>query len=406
MSKINKIFAVKPDVEGIELQEELYSIHALNPFAQYASSARLSMMTSHLSQMLPLENGEEAIVQTGLEKQLADNTWSIKVPNDSRVIQVITRYGGVGIDTVNNITEVVVIYEDLETLEVDFALVPFKLDLHPNYGFKYRWRTDILNNLRSGSIIDGGTILADSPNVKEGGGYGYGINATVALMTLPEVAEDGMVISESMAKKFRHTTFEKIIVEYGATSILLNLYGDEENYKPFPEIGEHVKDHSIVVGLRRIDSKLAPALLSAKDAMDYDPMFDRCYYAKYAGGVVSDIKVYHSPKFKKNLLDGTSEIPLRYANALINYYKKIIEVYEDAQKEYYHRYKSWDMKTSEKLSRLLVEAYALTNVNNDNIKRTFKKDELDIIRVEITVMHEKKAVRGNKLSDQFGIAQG
>jgi len=60
------------------------------------------------------------------------------------------------------------------------------------------------------------------------------------------------------------------------------------------------------------------------------------------------------------------------------------------------------MKTSEKLSRLLVEAYALTNVNNDNIKRTFKKDELDIIRVEITVMHEKKVVIGNKISDLFG----
>jgi len=402
MARIDKIFTPTPDTEGLDIREELYGIHALNPFAQYNSSARLAMMTSHISQMLPLENGEEPIIQTGLEKQLGENTWSVKIPNDARIVQIISRYGGIGVNTVNSITEILIVYEDLETLELDFISVPHRFDLHPNYGFKYRWNTDILNNLRPGSIINKNTILADSPNVKEGGGYGYGINANVALLTIPEVAEDGMVISETMSKKLKHTTFEKIVVEYGVNSILLNLYGDETNYRPFPEIGESIKDHSIVIGLRRIDPKLAPALLSVKDTMDYDPMFDRCYYAKYPNGIVSDIKVYHSPKFKKNLLDGTSEIPLKYANALTNYYKKIIEVYEDAQKEYYRRYKSWDMKTSEKLSRLLVEAYALTNVNNDNIKRTFKKDELDIIRVEITVMHEKKVVIGNKISDLFG----
>jgi len=269
MARIDKIFTPTPDTEGLDIREELYGIHALNPFAQYNSSARLAMMTSHISQMLP-----------------------VKIPNDARIVQIISRYGGIGVNTVNSITEILIVYEDLETLELDFISVPHRFDLHPNYGFKYRWNTDILNNLRPGSIINKNTILADSPNVKEGGGYGYGINANVALLTIPEVAEDGMVISETMSKKLKHTTFEKIVVEYGVNSILLNLYGDETNYRPFPEIGESIKDHSIVIGLRRIDPK------------DYDPMFDRCYYAKYPHGIVSDIKVYqrYMRTHKKNII--------------------------------------------------------------------------------------------------------
>ena len=42
--------------------------------------------------------------------------------------------------------------------------------------------------LRAGDILKAGTILADSPGVKEGGGYGYGVNANLCLLNIPETA--------------------------------------------------------------------------------------------------------------------------------------------------------------------------------------------------------------------------
>ena len=79
MLKTQKVFEVDPDMK---IKEELVSLHALNPFIPNVSSARSYMFTAHLSQALVIENGEDKIIQSGLETQLAENTFSKKFEND------------------------------------------------------------------------------------------------------------------------------------------------------------------------------------------------------------------------------------------------------------------------------------------------------------------------------------
>jgi len=392
------IFDREKELEGLPVQEELLSIHAINPFTNYNSASRNVMMAAHLSQTVTLEHGEEPIVQTGLERQLADNVWNVKAEHDSRVIAVIDRYSGISADEVNAIAEIVIVYEDLITGEIDYYSVPYKFNIHQNYGFKYKWNYELLESLVPGYVIPAGTVLATSPSVKENNGFGFGLNANLALMTMPEVAEDGFVISESYAEKLEHKTFETITIEYGSDSFPLNLYGDEDNYKPFPEIGEYVNEDGVIIALRKYNTELAPALISKKDVLEYDSVFDKPFYTKHPKGKVVDIIVHTNDRFKKSIYTGVNEIAEKYNKSLINYYEKLIDVYEKVQKEHYHRVRNWQLPTSEKLSRLMVEAYAMVNKEGVKLKKTFKKQELDLFRVTFVVEHVIKGKKGLKLS--------
>ena len=113
------------------------------------------------------------------------------------------------------------------------------------------------------------------------------MNANVALMTIREVCEDGVVISESMAKRMAYTTFENIDAWFGHKNFPLNVYGDDTKYKPFPEIGELINEDAVVMALRDYEDDYGHALTSKKDVQRYDPLFDKIIYAKHPGSYIN-----------------------------------------------------------------------------------------------------------------------
>ena len=110
------IFDIDPD---LKVKEELVGIHSTGPFTPQDSSARSYMASSHISQSLTLNHGEDKIIQTGLEKQLGENTFSIKFPEDSRIVKVIPRYRGLSSNSINKVVEYTIILEDLEHNRLD-----------------------------------------------------------------------------------------------------------------------------------------------------------------------------------------------------------------------------------------------------------------------------------------------
>lgn len=394
---------VIPEEVGLEVDEQLLSIHAMNPFITHLSSPRSIMFSSHLSQALTLTNGEEKIVQTGLEKQFGANTFSKKIENDARIISIIKRYDGIDRSSVTATTELVVIYEDLVTGEIDYVDMPNYFSLHQYFGFKYKWNEDMLSSLSQNTIVPGGTIFADSPSVASNSGYKWGINANVALLTIPEVAEDGMVISESLAKKLSYKVFERRVVEFGSESFPLNIYGDENDYKPFPEIGERIADHSVLMALRKYDSELSPALTSTKDVMEFNPMFDEAVYVKGGGGLVVDIKAYYNPRFKKAVYNGASDKVDKYVNGLKKFNKDLMNVYDKLVKDHYSRYHNNNLSMSEKLNKLLLDAYVSENSEDNKVRFTYKNEEMDIYRMEFVIENEISSINiGSKLTDLTG----
>ena len=411
--KVDKVFEVDPD---LELREELLSITSINPFLANTSSARLIMQASHLSQSLTINNGDEKIIQTGLEKQLSNNTFSKKVDKDCRVIKVIPRYRGIGVNTVSNVTELLVIVEYLEDGVIDAISVPDHHTLHQYFGFKYKWNNDILNQLTPGTILHANTVLADSPAVTSNGGYKFGANANLALMSLPETAEDGIVISKSFSEKMSYTVFETRVVEFGSKNFPLNMYGDTDNYKPFPEIGEMINDDSILMVLRDYDINISPALVSINDVCDYDVTFDKCVYVKGPGekynvngktiisGKIVDIVAYASPRYKKDTYTGTIDIVEKYVNGYKKYLTDILDVYTEITTEHYRRYKNNDVKLAERFHRLIVDAMAVANVNSNKIGYTARNENMDLYRLEFKIEYTIASIPiGSKLSDSFGV---
>ena len=390
------------EVPGLEIDEQLVSIHSINPFIPSASSSRAAMLSSHLSQMVTLNNGDEKIIQTGMEKQLGANTFSVKLENDARIINVVKLYGGIDINSVNTTTELLIIYEDLVTGMLDYLKMPRYFSMHQYFGFEYKWNEDALGSLIKDAIIPAGTIFADSPAVTSNSGYKFGLNANVVLATIPEVAEDGMVISESFAKRLEYTTYETRSVEFGVDSFPLNLYGDKDMYKPFPEVGQQVNEDSVLIALRKYDTELAPALNSIYDVMEFDPVYDEAVYVK-PDSYIENIKVYNNKKFKKHIWNGTSDMTIKYAEGLKKYYAEVIDTYETLSRDHYKRYRNNNMRVSEKLNKLLLDAYAMVNPDNNKIEYTYKNEKMDLVRIEFTLKHVTRPTLGGKLTNLTGI---
>ena len=324
------IFQFDPD---LKLRDEYVSIHAFNPFTAFLSSPRGYMMGQHLSQSLTIMNGDEKIIQTGLEKQLGENTFSKKVERDCIVHKVIKRYESVSSGGIDKDVEKLLIVEYTDNGELDFINVPTYYAAHQEFGFEYVHNHDVLDKIRVGNILPKDTILADSPTKTKNDGYKVGVNANVALLTMKEVAEDGIIISKELAEKMAFVMYEKRVVECGSDSFPLNMYGDEKTYKPFPNIGEQINNDGIIMALREYNPTLSPALTSVKDTLNFDPTFDKAICVRgpgstidigtktYLTSIVEDIKVFKAPKYKKDVYKGTADILDIYSESLKTYYE-------------------------------------------------------------------------------------
>lgn len=401
--------------KDLRIREELLSIHAMNSFSRYCSAARLIMFSSHFSQSLVIEDGEEKIIQSGLEWQLAENTFSKKIEKPFKVIEVINRYRGLESEIEEQVVEKLIIGQYIDNGQYDCILIPYHNMVHNQFGFKYKWNKEVLDNIRPNMILEEGTILADSPSVGKEGEYRYGINANVALITLREVCEDGVVISESMAKRMAYTTFENIDAWFGHKNFPLNVYGDNDNYKPFPEIGELVNEDAVVMALREYDDDYGHSLTSKRDVQKYDPLFDKVIYSKNPGKYVktakglrpmsrvADIKVYTCPKYKRDVYTNTADMVDKYERALKRYHDDIVNVYEKISKDHFTRFRNNDCNISERFSRQIVESMAIARNQNNKIGYSYRNEGLDLYRANMLIESSGNTiVRGSKISDSYG----
>ena len=395
-------------MEHLKLRPELVSITAINQFANHNSSARSLMFAAHLSQALTLVSGEEKIVQSGLEKELGKYTFSRKFENNSRIIATIPRYrNGIDEKSVGHVVDAIIIFENLDSDEpyYDVIDVPRTSMNHPYFGFEYKWEHNVLKDLRPNKIVKSGTKVADSPAVRENGGYAFGINANVAMMTDNDVTEDAVVMSNTFVKRMGFKIFERRIVEFGTDSFLLNIYGDEKNYKPFPEIGEYIHETGAIVVKRNKDDLMAPALMSVNDMMEYDTIFDEAVYVRNRHGRVKDIKVYREFKSKHRPISGTCDLADKYAQAYVDYCQSIIDAHEKIKEEHFRKYRNNNVRQSPELTRLITEATIVVSADSDRrpyVKKIFRKEEMDMYRIEFMVEYDLVPGVGYKITDEHG----
>lgn len=354
------------------------------------SASRSAMRSSFLSQMLVLKGSTPRRLVTLAEREYAKYTMSITMPCDGNVIKVLNKYpryqGG---RSFNKNPETTIIYENLETGEIGSIRVPSYHCNHKVFGFEYELNP-ILKSIGPGSFLAKDTILADSPSVKDGD-YWFGAEVNTAFLSVPGIIEDGIVVSESFCKQFRTYCYGSKTIEWGHDCFPLNLYGTDDDYKIFPDIGEEVRKDGVLFATRQYDPILAVNNMTKTALRKIDHSFDNVTYISLSSvnedemPVIEDVNVWHTHNTDLWRTPPQMEKQVRkYHDASKIYNTEINRVYEELLSK-----RKQTLKTTDEFHALLVRC----RINDNNIPRaqlpksvirTFRKNKLDDWRVEVS----------------------
>lgn len=400
-----------------ELRPEFLSINSLNPWPGHDSSSRGTMFSSsHIGQSLQIAGCTPRRCQTGTEREFGRFTFKIKAPCDMNVIKVIPKFSQtLGMGGIRENPSSVIIYEDIATKEVGIIdLVRFSTAIdnrHQHFGFRYKF-TPAEQHLYPGSRIPKGTILADSPAIDDDGNYCYGTETNTAFMSVPGITEDGVVVSESYLKRLTSKGFEKRTVNWGKQYYPLNLYGDNQNYKPFPDIGDRIRDDGLLFALRPYDDLLGPVEMHPAALQEPDYIFDKLVYAEPNAKVV-DVTVHHDDTQRSEPTPvGISDQCERYMESTRRFYDTILDVHADLLMK-----QGKSLTCTPDFHRLVVEGISdrghkenpyLHKLKKRNeaakrkVQKMHRRAPLDDWRVEIAFEYDAVPCIGYKLTDCHG----
>jgi len=380
--------------EPNELRPDLLSYMAINPWQGHDSASRQQMLSSHLSQALVIKGATERRTQTGAEAEIGKYTFNVKMPTDGKIIKVVERYPKtLGVDSIHFNPQTVALYEDTQTGQIGIINLPTYGSLHQHFGFEYKAQEGI-SKLVQNQFVNKDTIFLDSPRKTKAGGYMMGVELNMAFMSHPASSEDGVIVARDVLDKLKFKIYENIVVEWGAKKFPLNLYGDENNYKIFPEIGETISESGVLMALRSYDNSLSPVEMSIDDVRKIDYSFDTCYHPTKPGGKIVDIRIYHDFNPQSPTPMGMEKQTIKYIQARKNFYQQILTEYNKL-----HSARGDKLNITSELHRVIVEAKGYLDEDKKlRLHKQYRKNPLDDFRVEFVIEHEITPDIGYKLT--------
>lgn len=373
----------------------------LFPFLQFTSSQRVSMAAAHIVQALPPERAEQSYIYTGYEsvfsKYIFDQT---KRDQEIYIVDVVPKYPeNRGARPLKMNPRYTVIYIGREDGLVHY----FHLDKYfsgtEGYGIQNEWVNTHL--LKPDMIIPKDIEFCRSSSKIGNNGYGMGVNANVAFVTLPEVNNDAFMISDRLAKKFTMTSINTLNIEIKPNQIPLNLYGDNEEHKFIPDIGEFVRDDGIVCGFRNpTDATLISDMMTLSTPHILHD--DLCYAPP--GSQIIDIDFYtssnrHRVKTNRALFSQVD----KYLELTIQYWSRIMKAYDTLKKK--------GVPLSPEFNTLITRGAAILSSLNiripgfnkrADIKLCKGKERIEFIYMRIKYLCKKRMMPAWKLSDRAG----
>jgi hypothetical protein len=247
----------------------------------------------------------------------------------------------------------------------------------------YLYDNKFLDSLRPTCVVPKGTVIKKSTGFDEYNNRMDGINLLTAYLSSDKSMEDGIVLSESAAKRFDSPLIHRVPIIINDNDILLNLYGDDMNYKTFPDIGEYIQD-GILCSVRR--EKREERLFSQSYNRLRDIMMSDEKYT--LSGQVVDINIYSNnpdalcDSYYNSQLKKYYDETYNMALQLVNVVEPLLDGHtmtHDLQKLYYN-------------CKYILE------------KRPYMKDKKNFSNVimEIVVMENIPIKKGDKLSNRYG----
>lgn len=384
-----------------EHRAELASAGAFNPTIAHDSSARVQMLGSHLSQALPIADCQTRRILTGMEREFGRATFKIEIPVDAEIVKAIPKFQQtIGQGGIKRNPTTSVVYMDVKTKVFDVLEFNHYHCMHQHFGFNYVF-TPAMRKLVPGEHLQAGTVLGHSPTLDDMGNYRIGLNARTAMMSVPGIIEDGIIASESFCKRLTTKCIESREKSWGKNWYPLNLYGDDDHYKPFPDIGDKIREDGLIFALRRVpqddDIILAPLEMSKEALREVNYFFDRCEYG-HPGATVTDITSRHEEHNTPPTPPGMEVQAAKYYQAESLYHQALLDVYRQLSQRFGDR-----LQISPKFQAMLREAkmYLPCQVRSKSTQM-YQLQPLDDWRVDLTYEYDFEPTIGSKLTGLHG----
>lgn len=400
-----------------QLVPQMIGIHSLFSGVLHNSPSRSVMTSQHLAQHLKVSGLEPPRVMVGLEWEIGKYTFSTTMPHTGEIVRVIQRYKP-GASGINGVPQLAVIYRKEVNNQYDYFTIDHYRSFHQYFGWQNK-TTPAMNLLYVGSKILAGTKFADSPGVTDCGAYCYGVNFETACIDIPGVAEDGVIVSRSALKKLRIKVYETVEISFGRNSVPLNLYGNKDNYKIMPDIGEYVRPDGLCFVTRPNLPLMSPALMNQRDLMNVDHVFDEKVYTREKsvdektanteqvhGGKVIDIQVVRNPDCQYYLPPSMTAQLEKYAQALKSFSSDLLSFENKYLGDLRRIHRDARPNFSPKLIRELTRARAVTGHSSTRFQGPvglqYRRNALDEYTVTMVIEHELEPRAGWKITDVNG----
>lgn len=378
-----------------ELHHDLLSIGSFNPFARHNSSQRGMMSISMMGQMLITKGRSRRHIFTGAEREYAKATFSVKAPCNMEVVRVIEKFPTrAGQFNFAHNPEKLIIYKDLETLE--YGVISARS--HHHLDTKFGWEfvpTEAAGQLYRGNVVPEATVLYKSPAVLDNGDYAPALETMTALMSVPAAIEDGVQVTESYCKRLTTTGVKSVTFSIGKRGYPLNLYGDDQQYRIIPDIGERVGGDGLLLATREYNPETLVYDMTPKALRTPDHFFDQAMYIEPHGRIIDiDVRRQNNANVTP---PGMVEQLSRYHTATQQYYNAILSEYRRL------RYQHGDnVRITPAFQDLVTRAFAEENGAKDKVTKMYRNQPIDEWHVTITYEHDIVPGIGFKLSDFHG----
>lgn len=370
------------------LPKQLMGFTALNQYAAHESPSRGAMFLMQWANHVSLTKPDARVVFSGLEGELVKANMHTALPEDAMILDIIDRVSPNGI-----VLDTTIIYLAVEKNEINAIEVKRYDKFDKHFSFEHR-QTDVMKNIDVGDVLKKGTQLTRTNSEVHPGVYGFGLRTNVLSITDKIIAEDAVVISESYAERSKFKLIETVTFSFGGDKVPVNLYGDDEEYKILPDIGEHISDTNIVAAIRDANNEEYLIRFQGSNIGDPDPTFDDIVIAKGSSGIVKDIRVINTRKPKSGTYyTNTEDQVAKYADMDRLYRQKFVSSVDHIMREY----------PNVKIGGELHVAYVnYTIIDDDRVKNTYKQADLDTWRIEVDIEYEVKPYVGMKFTTIHG----
>lgn len=248
-----------------------------NPFATNNSSSRNAMWSTNQPQTVTLLHSQPKQISNGADIDLRNGVWDIRTKCTMRIIDVAHK------EINEKITDIYLWYQDLDAWEDHGELlhgvihIPCYHSSHVRYGFTYQLLVPI-DQLAPNTVFSKDTVIATSPNVKPDGQYGIGRECNFAFIGSLITHEDGVGMCEEDRYDFQSTYTNETILRINEEELLLNLYGKNGEWQPFPLPGEPVRSDGLLCMTRKLRKRFKPLQMNRLALKDVTNVFDKPRY--------------------------------------------------------------------------------------------------------------------------------